>query len=452
MFLSYVFFVPFLYFSLIPGLNPLTYPVDFFVSGIGFVVSFLYFFLFRRQKLEPILLSLFFALCFSFFLSLIVSLCLFSFSQSFFGTSPFLVGLKNSLFIFHSFLLLCYCYINIRECNKEAFFLSFFLSLLCILISGLLQCGILLGSRVCAVLNDWFAYTGLVRPSSYFVTVHRIALLTPEPAWTSGVLFCYIFPCSFWFLTEKKDGKFFVFFLIVSPLFVLFEFLTKSTEVYFTTLFYMVFWYLVLAKRLIKGRRFLYLFLISYFLILGFGYGLLNQSIRSVVVEKISTSNYSTATRLSYVYNALLTFLAHPIFGVGNGLQAYFYANNVGDTWMAAADEVKAAMNFENGAPTFAPFIFYFLAGYGIVGCVPPLSVFYLFLKSLFPKELVGKRIYLVGLLTYFFLGCFTENIISNYYLPLFLCLPFLFQSGPLLDQTQKYEKLNYHSFANGRY
>ena len=164
-------------------------------------------------------------------------------------------------------------------------------------------------------------------------------------------------------------------------LLLLFGFLTKATTVYVTVGFVLLGILLLhmrkaKSKAVIAGVTTVCAILAFSVLVVSFTGGQIvsdetAETFESVLWKISDVGNQSTAYRTSTVINDVEIFKDYPIFGVGDGNQGFFYAQNI-PSWVIASGSTEAlsalsgSIGVLNGG-AFLPSIF---SGYGIVGCV----------------------------------------------------------------------------------
>lgn len=101
------------------------------------------------------------------------------------------------------------------------------------------------------------------------------------------------------------------------------------------------------------------------------------ESIRNTLVKPTNRANQSTAYRLSVIINDYRVFLRYPLFGVGEGNQGFFYAENV-PSWIVSSGTTEAArvISGSRGVINGGPFLPSLISGYGLVGLIAYLSWF----------------------------------------------------------------------------
>ncbi len=442
MFFCYIICLPFLFFNLFPSMDSLTYPINFYITLITLLPFLIELILIDRYKPSSFFFVELTVLIIVFMISLLISTVISKQFDGYYGTSPLITNVKRSILLFHFAYVCFYVYISFKKMNANIFFSAFFASLIAVCLIGVVQVGIINGVSFLVPINSFFSLSGLVRDSNYFINFGKVALTAPEPAWTAGFSLVYLFPVSiFYFFFKKNSSKINrISLLILLPILFLLLLLTYSTQVYASIFFSLGIVLLFYVINGLKKKKYigpvLMLGIILSLIIIFF----INGTIQRVFIDKIfSEANYSTAFRMTSVYNGFLVFLQQPIFGVGAGGNGYFYFNNIINTWMVRSFETRQQLLGINGVPSFAPTIPYLLSNYGFVGCTllfTPIIIKYRSKYKTLPIEL--KLLSIIPLIIYGFMAIFTESFIGNYYLPLVAIYPVIFsQSNKLFCDNE---------------
>lgn len=174
-------------------------------------------------------------------------------------------------------------------------------------------------------------------------------------------------------------------------------------------------------------------------IIIAFSYGLENYSISKnedidknsweyLVFDKIKdVNNLSTMMRSSTIINDIKIFMDFPITGIGDGLQGYFYNENIPKNFLIS-EEVSNVYNGEigvvDGGGAFFPC---FISAYGIIGLffLFPVLKKYLYIFKINWKNLNAYDIMLMLFLIIFCSSAwFSIGIRQNFPIILMLILP----------------------------
>lgn len=153
-----------------------------------------------------------------------------------------------------------------------------------------------------------------------------------------------------------------------------------------------------------------------------------NESLEYIVLGKIvDRDNQSTAMRASTVINDLKVFADHPIIGVGDGNQGFFYADNQ-PNWTKQSKEVSDIISggiIPNGGGNFFPA---YLSAYGIIGVVV-LLLFIRNYRKLYKTSIlmIDKRmdlIFQIAMILFLFAGWHVVGVKQSETLIFILSLP----------------------------
>ena len=223
----------------------------------------------------------------------------------------------------------------------------------------------------------------------------KLSLTATEGAKAGGVFSILVLPYLFAkAMISDKPLNYYIQALLWIPIVVL----MRSTAAYLMVFAVVIYFCFYLLKKGSKQRKKLYSFVIS-ILMIGliimvfipeeFITNVFNFDEFSYLVLKklIDPQNGSTLLRIAPLIINWKTFLRFPIFGVGNGLQGYFYT----EFFPQEGLRVAGVSDFYNVSQTtiingalFFPSI---LSGYGIIG----VGAFFIFLKK-FLKTFKKKR------------------------------------------------------------
>lgn len=266
-----------------------------------------------------------------------------------------------------------YCY---AHCTGE--FLDRVLDILLIfvlLVSGI-QVLVMLGfpgaSAIFNLINlgDWFR-------GFKYVAFERLVGVGSEPAAMAKTLGLFCLPYCYCRAANGGGVRYGVAFALL----LFFAFLTKATSVYVTVAFVLLGILLLhmrkaKSKVVIVGVSFFCAALLFAVLVASFTGGQLVSTNTvdtfEAVLGKIgNTGNQSTAYRTSTIVNDIEIFKDYPIFGVGDGNQGFFYAQNL-PSWVlnSGSTEALVALSGSIGALNGGAFLPSIISGYGIVGCM----------------------------------------------------------------------------------
>lgn len=143
----------------------------------------------------------------------------------------------------------------------------------------------------------------------------------------------------------------------------------------------------------------------------------------------VDTENHSTATRVSTIINDIKIFAEYPITGVGDGMQAFLYNDNV-PKWCTYAEEVQQILVGRVAASGGGNFFATYLSAYGMIGIV--FMFFFIrhykndIKKYLYPCDSVVVNATSISIIIFLAAGWYTVSFFNNEYVPLMLSLPYL--------------------------
>lgn len=162
------------------------------------------------------------------------------------------------------------------------------------------------------------------------------------------------------------------------------------------------------------------------------------EQIQYLLLDKaIDRNNGSTTSRTVPLLMNWGAFKEYPVFGVGNGLQGYFYEKYFPDwAFSVAGSDVSVFLELsKTGIANGAVFIPSLLSGYGIVGCI----VIAIFVRKLLKLAKMhfhsGGNLYymfIIGAIAFIIMG-FQGDAYGMYFAWFVLSLPF-YDNGPSED------------------
>ena len=268
--------------------------------------------------------------------------------------------------------------------------------------------------------------------SNYSISqTQRIALITSEPATIAGFLGAFLFPYVYSKVIENGFTKKRIIQLILLAIIMYY---TKSSTGYslFAVEFFVFGAIYLKQSNSSLAVKFIFVFFmviaIIGFVMLALGDSIISENISRILVDKIfSKDNTSTATRKVPLYVNWGAFTEHPIFGVGNGVQGFYYEKYF-PAW--AHQSIWAEANYiRSGSVLFDGALFFpsFLSGYGIVGvfllalfvlgCIKIIKLNRSYLGYFYPFYILAG----VGIVVY----GFSSNFGGEYWVWFVLSIPF---------------------------
>lgn len=152
------------------------------------------------------------------------------------------------------------------------------------------------------------------------------------------------------------------------------------------------------------------------------------------------TSDLSNIMRSSTIVNDMKIFFANPLTGVGNGLQGYFYEENLPD-WAYVSFEVQNLLQGNNGIVDGGGAFFpTYLSAFGFIGII----VFYFFIREYiklfnFNTQYMGieKNIFFIFLVIFLSSAWYSLGVKQNQYVAVMLSLPIVnYESNWILSHN----------------
>lgn len=154
-----------------------------------------------------------------------------------------------------------------------------------------------------------------------------------------------------------------------------------------------------------------------------------NNPIKEILINQVlkkpfDQENYSTIQRTSVIRNCLMVFKEHPILGVGNGIQGFFYESHLLPSDLKSY-EVLNTLKYENGVPGAGSWAGGWLSGYGIVGTLFLILFIISTLKPLKKfKNTQYYYAYIIGGICFLVCGWFTASTTGGYLSLFVLTIP----------------------------
>ena len=124
-----------------------------------------------------------------------------------------------------------------------------------------------------------------------------------------------------------------------------------------------------------------------------------------------------------------MILLKNPLFGVGDGNQGYFYAENIAGTWMSRNEETQSAIQGKMGLLNGGAAIPSFISGFGLLGSWLIVKAYLRYLRQaakVNPRWMRIRPYFWTGFASALFLASAAVGMHQNYLLLLILCYPSL--------------------------
>lgn len=272
-----------------------------------------------------------------------------------------------------------------------------------------------------------------------------------EPS-SSSLVLVYIIPMIISLIIKpiekKKRWREYLYILLFFPLFIT----SGSSTVLIMLLILVIATIIIVTKKKIF-YKFLLIGSLGIGGIVAFSYGIGNMkknmgynvdtsSLEYLVLSKIrDTDNLSTMMRSSTVINDMRIFMNFPLLGVGDGLQGYFYNENLPKEFLVSPeieDVYRGKLGIIDGGGAFFPC---FLSAYGILGFIFLIPLIYKYLYF-FNKDWGALNNFDIMLMLFLIVfavsGWFGLGIKQNFPVILMLILPLASSNLNKLIRNQK--------------
>lgn len=257
-----------------------------------------------------------------------------------------------------------------------------------------------------------------------------------EPS-SASILFILIIPVlvtQIILLAHTKDQKkYILLYILFLPLFLS----SNSASVLITLLVNIITTVILLFRNYKFYRIFIFIvFFIGLYVAINYGIGSFNENPTTVSEEQENlkyllfgkiqdTNNLSTMMRSSTIINNMKIFFEYPLTGIGDGIQGFFYNENIPQNYLLSP-EVTKIYNGESGIiDSGGAFFPAFLSSYGIIGLfflVPLIKQYSNCLRC----EKTGhyNLIFLVFIPSFILSAWFNMGIRQNYIVILLFSIP----------------------------
>lgn len=377
------------------------------------------------------------------FSSLGMAFCLSPIKDGLFETNTFSVWLEETAKNFYDVFGILYCIFFLRLISKKQF--SKFCSI--VFVFWISVCFIqtivfLLNNSIVNSIYDGINFLGILESTETMQRIRanygfiRIYGLASEPASNAIFIGCFVLPILIYKIFESKyqnRKKELAISILAFAITALISILTFSTSVILVFLISLLYLVIKFFKANSVSNKFKILFLITIFIILIIILIIptIREKLISMFAKVFDTSNYSTQHRYSTTWNDILIFVKFPLFGIGDGLQGYYYFENIIGTWMANNTETQMAlcgqMGLLNGGATIPSII----SAYGIFGVIL-ISYFYkkIIIKQLHTNKFFfnNKALFIISISSLILLFLVSSSIHRNVLGYCTIALPFIFE------------------------
>ncbi len=361
------------------------------------------------------------------------------------GNDDAFSGIMGMLMYFTQYALMFLYNMRVFEILKKET-ISDLLHKLCIvlLIIGYVQ--VLVMNGIGGAIYDAVDVLDVVRDSNQ---LPKLCLTGAEGAAAGNLISILVFPVLFSkILTEKKNTKY----IIEVILWLIPLFFTNSTTGYIlAAIEILLFFALMIFEKGDMKQSIKIISIVLILLIIGMTFlswlGVLNsemfEEIQYLLFEKATDENNgSTVSRTVPLLVNWGAFTEHPVLGVGNGLQGYYYEKYFPSSafYVEGSDVTVFLETSKNGISNGGVFIPSLLSGYGLAGIIL-IAIFVIkcIQTILYKKKYIGNFFYMYILAGIAFLvSGFQGDMYGKYYIWFMLSIPFV-----LTDRKECEEKLN---------
>lgn len=304
-----------------------------------------------------------------------------------------------------------------------------------VFIIGLIQVGIIYIGFPFNQLMDLFSFFSIFSKTEFIETIGRVTLVFTEPASAGTFISSLVFPIFYSKILinglNLKQTIYFVFWLIIL-------YNTKSSNAYFLFNISLLFFLFLYIKKPQKNKLLmfsLFFILLSVTVLIVLPYLDVVQenqffsNIRYFSITKLTDfENQSTVARLVPLYVNWGAFKEYPFFGVGNGLQGYFFETYFPSFAYGSLESEIFLQRSRSVISTGGVFFPSLLSGYGLIGTLILTSYFYKCIKLVFKKKKIFSYFYYFTIMSWpvlFFAG-FQGEFAGNYYIWFLFSLPFI--------------------------
>jgi hypothetical protein len=263
--------------------------------------------------------------------------------------------------------------------------------------------------------------------SVYVFDIHKINLMTMEASTAGAQISIFILPLLLALIRVQGINKAIGFGLIIALIpIILFNDSSSGLIGAAICLFAFLFLFPYISPLFVWNVR-VYSILTVVLVVLIYSDNILQSDFYETMFVKIfTTDNLSTLHRTTSIYTNYQSFLDYPIFGVGNGIQGFYYLKYF-PVWGFRSYESEAFYYGELGWPGSGAFLPTYLSAFGIVGLIILgylVLILHRNIRSL--KKTANHFMYeflTVSFLSFLFQAYSTVDIIGNYYIIFILSL-----------------------------
>ena len=420
-----------------------SFQLSFYFGIVGLAVFYIsYFFVFKSRSVDflfPILICLFAILLTS---SLGMAFALKPRFDGLFGSTPEREVIFNAAKYAFDLAFIPYFAFMVSILDRKKITLSVNIFLIAWIAFGLFQILVFYIDKE----SLWRVYDGLdvlkiiggnsemfLRIKNNYAGQFRFFGFASEPASNCLLVSVFLLPYLFYQTTRKGiPFKKKAFYFLALAFVLLLAFLTRSASVYAGIAVDLIGLFVVSIRKKTIGPK--TMAFIAGGLLVGMAILLAVPKTRDAILggfllKIIDRTNHSTQHRYSTIVNDFMILLKNPLFGVGDGNQGYFYAENIAGTWMSRNEETQSAIQGKMGLLNGGAAIPSFISGFGLLGSWLIVKAYLRYLRqaaNINPRWMRIRPYFWTGIASALFLASATAGIHQNYLLLLILCYPSL--------------------------
>lgn len=366
-----------------------------------------------------------------------------------FGRNTCTAILPHIIYVLQIIITITYNVYMLRKVDIMLIFKIMLTSIICVLIYGWIQI-VLININIPFISNIYNSVMGFFEDMgasnlSYIGSRGRVNLMNYEASSAGVFVSVYALPL-IWSMYNNKliSKKNFIFiFIMFIPIVI---YMDSSAAYYGLVLFLTI---IILSKINAKlGKTALFIFIIVAMILIP---SILNMNTvkNSYIYEKTiektvenRTENLSSIHRNSSIYTNFKAFIEHPILGVGNGNQGFYYIKYF-PNWAFKSYESKGYYYGNSGWPGSGAIIPTIISGYGIVGIFLIGIIICISYKNLLKLKNTNLEFIYQYIMISFMLaipqGISTLMIIGEYYI-VFLISMSIFNYKNKINKIEEYK------------
>lgn len=334
-----------------------------------------------------------------------------------YGEDTYRAVFGDIIYYFQLLLIFYYNYYIGNNIEKKYILKAFSIITIYEAVIGYIQIFIVNGIAFLIPLHNMLESIGITKSIDDMVRLGRIYLTGSEPSAIANIVGLIIFPYLLSNILISSRTLYKILIIIYIPI----VYFSKSSTVYIISLIQFIIFILMYIKHKKINKLRIVKVIISVLIVAIFGsiyIAITNEDaikeVRYYLFEKIQdTDNMSTVYRESTVKNNIKVFKKYPLIGIGNGLQGYYYEENL-EPYAYESYEVVNVLSGSVGILPGGSFLTSYISGYGLLGIVLFLIFIYKSFKVI-KKNNELYYIYIYGGMSFIVLSIMALGITGNY-------------------------------------